>query len=105
LPYQLTKAACGLLLFIVELKVMKRFFVLIALFFLVACSKITAENYQKISAGMSRTEVVALLGEPSSTERGSFLGVEGESAVWQNGTLQIRAQFVNQKLLTHTLLK
>ncbi|WP_027469653.1 hypothetical protein [Deefgea rivuli] len=84
---------------------MKRFLVLAVLCLLAACSKITAENYQKVSAGMSRTEVVALLGEPTNTERGSFLGVEGESAVWQNGDLQIKAQFVNQKLLTHTLLK
>ena len=84
---------------------MKRLLLLALLFLLAACSKITAENYQKVSAGMNRTEVVALLGEPTSTESGSFLGIEGESAVWQNGDLQIKAQFVNQKLLTHALIK
>nr|WP_314902168.1 outer membrane protein assembly factor BamE [uncultured Deefgea sp.] len=84
---------------------MKRLLLLALLFLLAACSKITAENYQKVSTGMNRTEVVALLGEPTSTESGSFLGIEGESAVWQNGDLQIKAQFVNQKLLAHTLLK
>lgn len=84
---------------------MKRLLLLALLFLLAACSKITAENYQKISAGMNRTEVIALLGEPTSTESGSFLGIEGESAVWQNGDLQIKAQFVNQKLLTHALIK
>jgi hypothetical protein len=84
---------------------MKRLFVLFVLLFLAACSKITTENYQKISTGMTRSEVVALLGEPTSTESGSFLGIEGESAGWQNGNLQIKAQFVNQKLLAHTLLR
>lgn len=84
---------------------MKRFIVLAVLCVLAACSKISAENYQKMSSGMSRAEVVALLGEPTHMERGSFLGVEGESAVWQNGGLQIKAQFVNQQLLTHTLVK
>ncbi|QZA76760.1 hypothetical protein K4H28_10535 [Deefgea tanakiae] len=84
---------------------MKRLLLLALLFLLAACSKITAENYQKVSAGMNRAEVVGLLGEPTRTESGSFLGIEGESAVWQNGDLQIEAQFVNQKLLAHTLLK
>lgn len=84
---------------------MKQILLIAMLCLLAACSKITAENYQKINAGMSRAEVVGILGEPSNTERGSLFGVEGESAVWQNGDLQIKAQFVNQKLLTHSLLK
>jgi len=83
----------------------QRVYLGLLLLLLVACSKITAENYQKISSGMSRIEVVAVLGEPSSTESASLLGIEGESAVWQNGDLQIKAQFVNQKLWSHTMVK
>lgn len=100
-----TKAAYGLLLFIQGFEVMKRFLVLAVLCLLAACSKITAENYQKISTGMSREEVVAIIGEPTQTEAGSLLGIQGETATWQNGSISVNAQFVNGKLLTHTMLK
>lgn len=84
---------------------MKRFLGILVLLVLTACSKVTAENYKKMSVGMSRAEVVALLGEPSSTERSSFLALEGEAAVWQNGKIQIEGQFLNQKLLAHTMVE
>ena len=82
---------------------MKQLVMGLALLMLVACSKITAENYQKISTGMSRAEVVALIGEPTQTETGSVLGIKGETATWHNGKVSINAQFVNEKLLTHTM--
>ncbi|MGL4995505.1 MAG: outer membrane protein assembly factor BamE domain-containing protein [Deefgea sp.] len=84
---------------------MKRYFLLALLCLLAACSKITAENYQKISAGMSREEVVAIMGEPTQAEAGSFLGIQGETATWQNGSINVSAQFVNNKLLTHAMVK
>ncbi|WP_228028198.1 DUF3862 domain-containing protein [Chitinibacter fontanus] len=74
-------------------------------FCLVACSKVTAENYQKISTGMSRAEVVALLGEPSTSHSSSLLGVSGESAVWESGKVKIEATFVNDALLTRQLVQ
>ncbi|WP_373976419.1 outer membrane protein assembly factor BamE [Chitinibacter sp. SCUT-21] len=70
---------------------------------LAACSKVTAENYQKVSTGMSREAVVDVLGEPTSTQRSSLLGVAGEAAVWENGKIKITATFVNETLLTHSL--
>ncbi|MBE9608081.1 outer membrane protein assembly factor BamE domain-containing protein [Chitinilyticum piscinae] len=82
---------------------MKRLLALTALLLLAACSKITAENYQKVKSGMSRAEVVAILGEPTQSDAGSLLGIEAESASWQNGKLAISGQFVNGKLLTHTM--
>ncbi|MBM5573704.1 hypothetical protein GKO28_04435 [Deefgea sp. CFH1-16] len=54
---------------------------------------------------MSRAEVVAILGEPTQSESGGFLGIQGETASWQDGQVQITAQFVNQKLLTHSMVK
>lgn len=72
---------------------------------LLACSKVTAENYQKISTGMSRAEVVALLGEPSTSHASSLLGVTGESAVWESGKVKIEATFVNDALLTRQLVQ
>ncbi|WP_028454032.1 outer membrane protein assembly factor BamE domain-containing protein [Chitinilyticum litopenaei] len=79
----------------------QRLLLIASFLLLAACSKITAENYQKIKSGMSRDEVVAILGEPTQSEAGSLLGIEGETASWQNGGLVISAQFVNGKLLTH----
>jgi hypothetical protein len=84
---------------------MQRLLVLAVLCLLAACSKITAENYQKMSAGMSRAEVVAIMGEPTQTEAGSLLGIQGETATWQNGSMSVNAQFVNGQLLTHTMVK
>ncbi|WP_288841918.1 outer membrane protein assembly factor BamE [uncultured Deefgea sp.] len=84
---------------------MKRYFILSLLVLLMACSKITAENYNKVTTGMSRAEVVAILGEPTQSESGGFLGIQGETAMWKDGKVQITAQFVNQKLLTHSMVK
>ncbi|WP_348943704.1 outer membrane protein assembly factor BamE [Chitinibacter sp. FCG-7] len=84
---------------------MKRLLVLFALLLLAACSKITAENYQKLESGMSRAEVVAILGEPTQSDAGSLLGIKSESASWQNGNTVISGQFVNGKLLTHGMQK
>ena len=83
---------------------MKRFLILATLMLLAACSKITAENYQKVSAGMNRTEVVALIGEPTQTESGSVMGIKGETATWKTEKMTISAQFVNEKLLTHAMI-
>ena len=84
---------------------MKRILILAVFVLLAACSKITAENYSKVSTGMSRAEVVALIGEPTQTESGSVLGIKGETATWQDGKITINAQFVNEKLLTHAINK
>ncbi len=82
---------------------MKRILMLAMLVLLAACSKITAENYSKVNSGMSRAEVVALIGEPTQTESGSVLGIKGETATWHEGKITINAQFVNEKLLTHAM--
>ncbi len=68
-----------------------------------ACSKITMANYHKLSSGMTRSEVVAILGEPTESSAGSLLGLEGEVAKWEEGKLRINATFVNQKLAMHSL--
>jgi SmpA / OmlA family len=84
-------------------KKLRRLVLALLLCGLAACSKVTAENYQKIQSGMSRSQVVAILGEPSQTQRSSLLGVAGESAVWEAGKVKITATFVNETVLTHSL--
>ncbi|WP_432719583.1 DUF3862 domain-containing protein [Jeongeupia wiesaeckerbachi] len=72
---------------------------------LTACSKVNSENYQKITTGMQRDEVVKLLGEPKSTDGGSVFGISGESATWQGSDTTIAIQFINGKVMTKNLEK
>ena len=39
-----------------------------ALMLLVACSKVTSENYAKVQTGMTQAEVENILGKPNKTE-------------------------------------
>lgn len=54
-----------------------------------ACSPPLADRFQSIRTGLrdgtSRTEVVALVGPPTSTHAGSFAGADAEWAEWRDG--------------------
>jgi len=47
---------------------LRRMAALVSICLLVACSKVTAENYAKIKAGMSYNEVSGILGNPASCD-------------------------------------
>ncbi len=47
---------------------LRRMALLVSICILAACSKITAENYAKIKAGMSYNEVSGILGNPTSCD-------------------------------------
>lgn len=82
---------------------MKRFtgFALfLALAVLTSCgSKLTEENFAKIENGMSREDVVSILGEPTDSGSVGFGGFSGGMATWKDdsGTV-ITVQFVNEKV-------
>ncbi|BCL75960.1 hypothetical protein JHS3_16960 [Jeongeupia sp. HS-3] len=78
---------------------------LLLAFCLVACSKVTSENYQKINTGMPHDEVVKLLGEPDTTDGGSVFGISGESASWKSRNTAITIQFINGKVMTKNIEK
>ena len=64
-----------------------------------ACgSKISQENFNKISNGTSQAEVVALLGEPQSSQGGGVLGLSAGTAVWKDDKNKISVVFVNEKV-------
>ncbi len=71
---------------------------LIALLPLVACSKVTQENFSKIQDGMSEQEVRALLGEPTESSSAQALGISGTSSRWVEGETVITVRFVNGKV-------
>jgi hypothetical protein len=72
---------------------------------LVACSKVTADNFAKIQDGMSEQDVLALLGKPSESQSVNLLGVSGTSSRWVNGDAAITVRFVNGKVALKTFDK
>jgi hypothetical protein len=66
---------------------------------LIGCeSNITAENFDRIQTGMTRAEIVAILGEPDETAGFGFGELSGEAATWSEGDNFITVQFVNNKV-------
>lgn len=65
-----------------------------------ACnSSVTAEKFDRIQTGMTRAEVVAVLGEPNETAAAGFGELSGEAATWTEGENFITVQFVNNKVI------
>jgi hypothetical protein len=77
---------------------MKTWLIGAALLLLVACSKVTQENFSKIQDGMSEQEVAALLGAPTESNSVNVLGVSGTSSRWVSGDAVISVRFVNGKV-------
>ncbi|WP_255987601.1 DUF3862 domain-containing protein [Chitinolyticbacter albus] len=83
-----------------------RFAVLFAsLFLLIACSRLTPEQYAKIESGMPRSAVIELLGEPDQTDGASMLGFSGERAIWQSGDTTLTIRFVNDQVFSKDMQK
>ena len=72
---------------------------------LAACSKITAENYERVKEGMTEAEVTAILGPPTESSAMSILGITGQSSRWDGKESLITVQFVNGKVRVKNLLR
>jgi hypothetical protein len=83
---------------------MRAAFWLLALL-LAACSRITADNFEKIQDGMSEAEVRALLGNPTESSSVTVLGVSGTAARWTGGDAEIIVRFINGKVALKTFEK
>lgn len=62
---------------------------------LAACSKVTQENYSKISTGMPKAQIEQLLGSP--TECSGALGMS--SCTWGDQKSFISVQYAGDKVL------
>lgn len=62
---------------------------------LAACSKVTQENYSKLSTGMPKAQVEALLGSP--TDCAGALGMS--SCTWGDEKSFISVQYAGDKVL------
>ena len=67
---------------------------------LVACAKVTQENYDKIKDGMTAKEVEAILGKPVEGEGGGVAlgGMSAGTKVWKDGNKKISITFMNDKV-------
>jgi hypothetical protein len=66
---------------------------------LMACgSRISQQNYNRITDGMAYADVVKILGEPTSSESRGALGITAGTAQWKDGAHQIAIVFINDKV-------
>lgn len=66
---------------------------------LCACEgQVTAANFERVQTGMSREEVVHILGEPDETTGVAIANFSGQAATWTDGKDRITVQFVNNKV-------
>ena len=72
---------------------------------LVACTKVTPENYAKIQEGMSEQEVAAVLGSPDESTSRDVLGISGTTSVWKSRDAAITLRFVNGKVVLKSFEK
>lgn len=70
----------------------------LALAVLVACSKVTPENYSRIGAGMSRAEVYAILGNPTEVTGGAVFSLDLSTEVWKGPEQTISISFAGDKV-------
>jgi hypothetical protein len=66
-----------------------------SLLLLLACSKLTLENYNKLTMGMPYDDVVKLLGAPASCD--DVMGVR--SCKWGDDTHSVDVNFLGGKVL------
>jgi len=75
-------------------------FAVATLILVTGCSKLTEDNLQKIHNGMTTDEVKAILGEPTSSQTGSALGiVSGTTYVYHTDTSDVKITFVDNKVI------
>jgi len=74
-----------------------------ALLLLSACSKVNADNYAKISAGMTRDEVHSILGSPDDSSGGGIGDLTMTTETWKGSKQTIRVNFVGEKVALKSL--
>lgn len=70
---------------------------------LAACSKVNPDNYAKISAGMTREEIHALLGAPDDASGGSLGAIGLTTETWKGSKHTIAVTFAGDKATIKTI--
>lgn len=58
-------------------------FPMLAVLFIVACSRVTPVNYEKVHTGMTREEVYSILGRPDEVRGGGIGDLTISSETWK----------------------
>lgn len=71
---------------------------LAAVVLLAACSRVSAENYSKVRAGMSRDQVYEILGQPDEVTGGGFGPLTISAETWKGRKQTIHVTFGGEKV-------
>lgn len=77
--------------------------VLLALFLVACAGKVTPENYEKIENGMTRDEVIKILGQPDDQSSVAVGDLSGTTATWTGGEYTVSITFANDKVAFKSL--
>ena len=80
------------------MKLIKSISILFFLTLLIACSRVTEENYDRIESGMEEAAVIKILGEPAESSSMGIGSLKGKSSVWDDGKARISIKFFNGKV-------
>ena len=73
---------------------------LAALLLVTACSRLTETNLQKVQNGMTTEQVKDILGDPTSAETGSALGISGTTYTYHTAASDVKIVFVDDKVVS-----
>lgn len=76
-----------------------RLLVFAAVLALAACSKVNADNFNKIREGMTQPEVHAILGEPTESSSIQVATLSGTTSTWADKDASITVRFVGGKVV------
>lgn len=80
-----------------------RLALLLPIALLAACSKVTADNYAKVNAGMTHEEVYAILGKPDKVSGGGIGSFTISSETWNGGSNVIDISFAGDKVAVKSI--
>jgi hypothetical protein len=80
------------------MKFIRNISILLFLTLLIACSRVTEGNYNKIESGMEEATVIKILGDPDESSSMGIGSLSGKSSVWDDGKARISIQFFNGKV-------
>ena len=80
------------------MKFIKNLSILIFCILLIACSRVTEDNYNRIESGMEEAAVIKILGEPDESSSMGIGSLSGKSSIWDDGKARISIQFFNGKV-------
>ena len=77
---------------------LKHLLILPLILVLLSCSKVTEDNFTKITTGMSYAQVTKILGDPTKTQSLKIMEFAATNATWKHKGRVISIQFLDDKV-------